>query len=364
MKRWMALAMVVVFCLLALGATAEEFPVEFKWDKPIFPDVKPEQVVKIPYLDPPNPWIADEHGMAVVVKNVVERGTKGKIRVELYPNGQIGKESTMASMLIQGAVQCTIMSEGIIPTFYAPIQVLSTPYVFKTYTVAYRVLDGAFGKELSEDMAKTAGVRILGFGENGGFRNFTTNVRPIHSPADMRGIKMRTMEHAGHMAIVNSLGGIATPVPWAELYTSLKTNVVGGQENSIPVINFGKLYEVQDYLTLDGHVYSIDFVLVNEKWFKSLSKEYQEIWKDAGYQAAVHGRGISRILEWEKLAFFENTKQYKEIYLPSAAEKDAFAKIAQPAYLKWYMKEVDPKGIWSDKLFKAVAEAEMEMAKQ
>jgi len=99
-------------------------------------------------------------------------------------------------------------------------------------------------------MAKTSGVRVLGYGENGEFRHFTNNIRPIRSPADMKGIKMRTMEHAGHMAIVKSLGAIPTSVSWTELYTSLKTKVAGGQENSIPVINFGKLYEVQDYMIL------------------------------------------------------------------------------------------------------------------
>lgn len=356
-----SVALALAFLMLGFTAAfgAEQFPVEFKWDKPIYPDVKPDQTVKLPYLDPPNPWIADEHGMAVIIKNLIERGTKGKIRVELYPNGQLGKEATMASMLREGtSVQLCVMSEGIIPTFYKPIQVLATPYVFKTEAIAYKVLDGWFGEELSADMAKVSGVRVLGYGENGGFRHFTNNIRPIHSPADMKGIKMRTMEHAGHMAIVNSLGAIPTPVSWTELYTSLKTKVAGGQENSIPVINFGKLYEVQDYMILDGHVYSSDLVLANERWLKSLSKEYQNIVREAAVQAVVYGRGISRILESEKLAFFENTKQFKEIYFPSAEEKGAFAKVAQPAYLEWFKKEIDPQGVWIGKLSKAVAEAE------
>ncbi len=359
-KRISSVVLTLLLLFSVVSAVfAAEFPVEFRWDQPIYPNVKADYVMKIGYLDHPNPWDSDEHAMAVVMKNLIERGTKGKIRVDLFPSGQLGKEATMTSMLIEGkAMQAGLFSEGIIPTFYKSIQVLSIPYVFKNEAIAYHVLDGWFGAELSEDMVQKSGVRILGYSENGGFRHFSNSVRPIHSPEDMKGLKMRTMEHAGHMAIVTSLGAIATPIPWADLYTSLKTKVVAGQENSVPLINQGKFYEVQDYLVLDGHVYSIDFILVNEKWDRSLPKEYQQIVKLASYQAALTGRGISRTVDWEKMAYFENSKKFKEIYLPSAEEKEAFAKVTQPAYLEWYRKEVDPAGTWSDKLFKAVAEAE------
>ena len=184
--------------------------------------------------------------------------------------------------------------------FYKKIQVLAVPYIFKDHTIAYHVLDGPFGKALADDCAKESGLRILAYGENGGFRNFTNNTRPIHSPADLKGIKFRTMEHPGHMAIVNSLGGVATPIAWTELYTSLQTGVIDGQENPIPVINFGKLYEVQDYLTLDGHVYSLDLMFISEKWKNALPKDYQDVLLLAGQKAAVAARGINRILEMGK----------------------------------------------------------------
>lgn len=174
----------------------------------------------------------------------------------------------------------------------------------------------------------------------------------------MKGIKFRTMEHPGHMAIVNSLGGVATPIAWTELYTSLQTGVIDGQENPIPVINFGKIYEVQDYLTLDGHVYSLDLLFVSEKWRKALPKDYQDVLALAGYQAAIAARGINRILEWENLARFEKEKAFKEIVMPSPKMKAEFAAITQPAFMEWYKKDVDPQGVWSTKLLKAVDEAE------
>lgn len=359
MKKIFLVSALILVVLMSTVAFAAEVPSNFRWDLPIFPNVKPEYVMKIGYLDAPDAWLQGEHGMATVFKNLVERGTQGKVLVELYPSAQLGKEATMAQMLRSGAaMQGAFLSEGIIPTFYPQIQCLSIPWLFKNELIAYRVLDGQFGKELAADMLAKTGVRIIGIGENGGFRHITNSRRPIHKPEDMKGLKIRTMEHAGHMAIMNSLGAIATPMPWSDLYTSLQTKVVDGQENSLSLINNGKLYEVQNYLTLDGHVYSIDFVLVNENWLKKLPKEYQLIIRNAGEQAAIHERGINKLTEWEHLTVIQQSKHFKEVYLMSAEEKAAFAEIAQPAYLEWYKKTVDPKGIWSGKVLEAVKEAE------
>lgn len=350
--------MVLVVSMVAV-AIEVEVPSNFRWDLPIFPDVKPEYKLKMGYLDNPNAWLHGEHGMAVVFKNIVERGTDGKVLVELYPSSQLGSESSMAQMLRSGiAMQGAFLSEGIIPTFYPEIQCLSIPWLFKNELIAYRVMDGEFGDELTADMLKKTGVRIIGVGENGGYRHITNSKRPIHKPEDMKGLKIRTMEHAGHMAIMNSLGASATPMGWSDLYTSLQTGVVDGQENSLSLINNGDLYQVQKYLTLDGHVYSIDFVLINDKWLQSLPEEYQRIIRQAGMLAGLHERGINKLTEWEHLTVIQNSKNVEEVYMLSDAEKAEFAAISQPAYLEWYHKSVDPEGIWSGKVLKAVEEAE------
>jgi TRAP-type C4-dicarboxylate transport system substrate-binding protein len=169
-------------------------------------------------------------------------------------------------------------------------------------------------------------------------------------------MKIRTQEHPGQIAMMKGLGAAPTPIPWVELYTALQTGVVDGQENALPTINLGKLYEVQDYLTFDNHIYGCRYFLVNGAWWKKLPKEYREMFLEAGRQASVAARGLDRILEWELLARLKDA--FKEVYLPTSAEMKGFREKAVPAYLGWYHKNVDREKKWSDKIFKAASDAE------
>lgn len=342
---------------LPVVAMANEFPTHTVYDAPLFPDVSATYHLRVAYLDPPNPFLANEHGQCVVFKNVVERQTQGDVFVECFPSGSLGNETQMIEQAEIGAIQAFIVAEGAVPSFFPEVQVLAVPYIFKDHAHAYRVLDGEFGDSMKEAILEASGFRVLGYAENGGFRNFTSN-RPIRSVEDLAGQSFRTMNHPGHMAIVQALGGSATPIAWPEVYTSLETGVIDGQENPVPVINFGRLYEVQDYLILDGHVYSIDFFFMPEDFFQSLPEEYQQIVLAASKQSVEVSRGINRILEWEALGRWEADGSFREIIVPSLELKEQFAELTQQPFLEWYHGAVDADGVWSDRLFEAVAEAE------
>ncbi|TVQ29702.1 MAG: DctP family TRAP transporter solute-binding subunit [Geminicoccaceae bacterium] len=336
---------------------AQEFPTSAVYDQPLFPDVNPSFRLRVAYLDPPNPFLANEHAQCIVFKNVIERGTQGDVFVECFPSGALGNEVAMIEQAEIGAIQAFIVAEGAVPSFFPEVQVLALPYAFRDHAHAYHVLDGPFGQELKAAILEASDFRVLALAENGGFRNFTSN-RPLRSADDIQGQSFRTMNHPGHMAIVNALGGSATPIPWPELYTSLETGVIDGQENPVPVINFGRLYEVQDYLILDGHVYSLDFMFMPEDFFQSLPEAYQELVLKAGQQSAVVARGINRILEWEALARFERDGSFREIIVPTAEEKVVFAERTQAPFLEWYHSAVDPDQVWSTKLMEAIEAAD------
>ena len=338
-------------------APAQEFPTSTVYDQPLFADVNPSFRLRVAYLDPPNPFIANEHAQCIVFKNVIERGTQGDVFVECFPSGALGNEVAMIEQAEIGAIQAFIVAEGAVPSFFPEVQVLALPYAFRDHAHAYHVLDGPFGQEMKAAILEASDFRVLAMAENGGFRNFTSN-RPIRTVEDLQGQSFRTMNHPGHMAIVNALGGSATPIPWPEVYTSLETGVIDGQENPVPVINFGRLYEVQDYLILDGHVYSLDFMFMPEDFFQSLPADYQELVLLAGQQSAVVARGINRILEWEALARFERDGSFVEIIVPSAEEKERFAELTQTPFLEWYHSAVDQDEVWSTKLREAIADAE------
>ena len=139
------------------------------------------------------------HSPLVVFKNEVERRTGGHVKVSIYPNGTLGTQKAMLEQLTRGVIQAVSISEGGLAPFYPDIAVLSIPYLFKEPDIAYEVLDGPLGDWLKEDMAKKAGIRPLAWGEDGGFRHFTDSKRMIKSPADMRGMKIRTMPVPAHL---------------------------------------------------------------------------------------------------------------------------------------------------------------------
>src|SRR5699024_5544576 len=130
-------------------------------------------------------------------------------------------------------------------------------YAFPNRSVAYKVLNyGEFGQELADEVAKKSGVRILAYTPSA-YRNFSNNVRPVHTASDMKGLKIRVQQFPVYIALVEALGASATPIAWTELYTALQTGVVDGQENAPYTMLLTDLQEVQKYYTLDHHVLNI-----------------------------------------------------------------------------------------------------------
>jgi tripartite ATP-independent transporter DctP family solute receptor len=220
-------------------------------------------------------------------------------------------------------------------------------------------MDGWFGKEMAEDCLKKTGMRVLAWGETG-FRNFTNSSRPIKSPADMKGLKLRVMESPVYVNMVKALGAAPTPITWAETYTALQQKVVDGQENPVAVIVFAKLYEVQKYMILDGHSYGIDFLLINDKFYQSLPKETQLIVKSAAINAGLCGRGVQQVNSAVGLAQLK--EKGMEIYSPNPKERAMFRDAAQKPVIEYIEKQIGK--TWIDKLLKAVKEAETELARQ
>ncbi len=203
------------------------------------------------------------------------------------------------------------------------------------------VLDGPAGEALKATFEKK-GFKVLGFMENG-FRHITNNVRPIKTPKDLDGIKLRTMEAPMHIVNFRALGANPTPVPFPELYMVLQQKIVDGQENPLMNIWEIKFYEVQKYVSLSGHIYDPMPLVANLDWFNKLPKEQQSILEYAGVQAQNYSRFVN--LEREKRLEELLESKGMEINDLSAAEKEKFKKIGQPAVLQEVKKQVDTKFI-------------------
>lgn len=317
-----------------------------------------ETIIKLAHVNPAD-WRVSQKGAAGdVFKSMVESESGGRMKVELYPAGQLGAELELVGQVKSGALQMTMVS-GVFGRFCKEVAILDTPYLFSSAPVAYNVLDSDFGRHLADHCLKQTGMRILAYGEVG-FRNFTNNVREIKTPDDIKGLKLRVQEVPLYVTLVKAMGGVPTPIAWSETPGALKTGVVDGQENPVAIILSMKFYEFQKYITLDQHVYGTDFILINEAFFAGLSKEDREI---VTRNAQIAGRVSQSIQQINSAAgIAELQKNGMKVYKPTSEQLAQFRAKAQPPVLDYLKTQVDPK--WIDELNAAVARAEKDVTAQ
>jgi len=223
----------------------------------------------------------------------IKEATGGAIDIRVYPGGQLGKgERELLEGMQMGIIDLAVTATGPVSGFSQSMMVLDLPFLFQDYHHVDVVLDGPIGRKLLDDLGK-ARLKGLSFLENG-FRNFTNSARPLLKPGDFKGLKFRTMENPVHLASVRQLGAQAVPMSWGEVYTSLQTKVIDGQENPVAIIHTFKLNEVQKYLSLTGHFYSPAPLTMGLKRFKSLKSEWQELFIKTAVEVAAYERKIIR----------------------------------------------------------------------
>jgi len=289
-----------------------------------------EKILKLSHLNPADPFDNATGAMAAVFKNLVEAGTNNEVKVEVFPDGRLGKDPEVLQQVKAGIVQSMITTTGGIASVYPLIGVLDLPFAFPNISTTYDVFDGSFGKKLAADMEKKTGFKVLGFGDSGGFFAISNSKRQVKEPKDMAGLKIRTMTLETHKAIISSLGGQPVAIAWPEVYTSLQTGVADGQMNPIPIVKFAKFEEVQKYLSLTNHLFAPYVWVMNKGFLEGLTDEQKTVVASAAKSAIVSGRGLSRIIEASDRGLPALAKKM-EVYTPTAAEKKRFRDLAQPA---------------------------------
>ncbi len=310
-----------------------------------------QQTIRFAHVDPAD-WQSSKKGAAAeVFKNIVEGETS--LTVELFPAGALGNEDALVGQAQDGVTQ-VVMVSGAMSKACKAASVLDIPYTFPSAPVAWKVLDGPFGAELAAHCLKQTGLRTLAYGETG-FRNFTNGKREIRTPADMAGLKFRVQPIPLYIEMVKGLGGEPTPIAWTELPNALSTGVVDGQENPVGVIYNNGLHKLQKFMTLDGHVYAADFLLISDDFFQSLKPAEQAVIRKAAVVAGNMGRSIQ---QWSTAAGVNAVQaEGMQVYSPTAKELAMFRDAAQPAVKKWLAGELGGDAVWIEKLDAAVAGA-------
>lgn len=230
-------------------------------------------------------------------KEKVEANSNGELQVEIFPNGALGNDRELAEAVMLGELACTSVSSSPLAAFVPDLFILDVPFSFTTRDSVWKALDGPLGQALDASMEKK-GVVNLGYWENG-FRNITNNVRPIRSPKDLEGVKLRTMENPIHMAAWKALGANPTPMSFGEVFTALQQGTVDGQENPYALIYHCKFYEVQKYISDSRHIFTAYVPIMSKEFLDDLSDEQRAVVLQAAKEMRDYQRQLAVKLDEE-----------------------------------------------------------------
>ncbi|WP_209001462.1 TRAP transporter substrate-binding protein [Stappia indica] len=250
----------------------------------------------------------------------------GKFEIREQAAGALGGERDVIEGLQIGSVELTVSSTGPLGNFVPEALVLDLPFLFKDYAAARGILDGEIGQELLAKVSENNLV-ALAWTENG-FRHVTNSNRPINTPADLEGLKIRTMENPVHMEAFRAAGASPTPMAFPEVFAALQQNVIDGQENPIPVITASKFWEVQSNLTLTGHVYSPAIILASPSLWDGLSDEEKGWFREAAKVAVEATRAKVESDEANGVELLRKNG----MNVVENVDKAAFQKAVAPAY--------------------------------
>jgi tripartite ATP-independent transporter DctP family solute receptor len=275
-----------------------------------------------------NPPDNPRHVAALKFADSVKAATQGRIEIQVAHSAQLGDDAAMVTALRSGTLDFSANSQGAVSAVVPEFAALGMPFLFADVQKAWQVMDSAVGRELAEKTA-SKGMVLLGLWDNG-IRQMSNSKRAIKSPADLKGLKMRTPPDAVTVDIMQAMGADAQQIKFSELYVALQQGVVDGQENPLTNINSAKLFEVQKYITLTGHKYESTPFLMSKRTFDRLSPADQKVLADAAAEATQMQRRLNKEVD-DRLVAELKTKGVQI----DTVERKAFVEASRPVYTKW-----------------------------
>jgi tripartite ATP-independent transporter DctP family solute receptor len=268
------------------------------------------------------------HEASVKFADTIKAKTNGRIEIQVAHSAQLGDDAAMVTALRSGTLDLSANSQGAVSAVVPEYGALGLPFLFGDITKAWQMLDGPIGKELAEKSA-AKGMVVLGYWDNG-IRHISNSKRPIKSPVDVKGLKIRTPPDAVTVDIVQALGGDAQQIKFSELYVALQQGVVDGQENPLTNIASAKLYEVQKYISLTGHKYESTPFLMGKRAWDKLSTTDQKVFMDAAAEATQLQRKLSKEADEKLVAEIKA----KGVQIDSV-DRAPFVQATKSVYDKW-----------------------------
>jgi len=270
-----------------------------------------------------DPIDSDQGVLALRFKEIVEKTSGGRYKVDIFPAGQLGDEQKMVKDARRGSIDGAVVAINNITPFAKSVGVLTLPYLMQSFNDAVKATTGDLGNKWRDVLIKEAGVRVMGWGYSN-FRVLTNSKRPVATLADLKGLKIRVPKNAIMIETWKALGAEPVPMAWPETFTALQQKVVDGQDNP-HVANFSmKFYEVQKFTSECHYLFSLQPLVFGEKFFNSLSPEDQAMFTRAGIEAQQYNLLFSVTeAETAKQNMIKNGVAHNEI-----EDEDQWSKIA------------------------------------
>lgn len=230
------------------------------------------------------------HKAMLFMAEKLKEKSGGKVILQVYPGEQLGSEREMIEQVQMGLLDMTKVSTSPLESFIPSMSVFSIPYLFRDSDHLWKVLNGSVGKKLLQ-AGEEKGFRGLCY-YDAGSRSFYTKSKPILTPADLEGMKIRVQESQTSMQMIKELGASPTPIAWGELYTSLQQGVVDGAENNPPSFYLSGHYEVCKHYSLDEHTMVPDIVLIGIKTWNKLPADVQKMVEEAANESVEYQKQL------------------------------------------------------------------------
>jgi TRAP-type transport system periplasmic protein len=224
----------------------------------------------------------------VEASQAVKEKTKGLVDLQVFPNSQLGSEPDMFSQVRSGALDF-MSTSGVNQTVVPLGGINAVAFAFETYDKVWAAMDGELGDHVRAAFAKV-GLYVFPKCLDNGYRNITASGKPIVTPDDLKGFKIRVPGNPLWVTLFKTLGAAPTPINFGELYAALQTRIVDGQENPLALIQSAKLYEVQKYISLSGHIWDGHHIFANQPKWNALPADVRQVIGDALADAATKER--------------------------------------------------------------------------
>ncbi|SEG44923.1 TRAP transporter substrate-binding protein [Vibrio hangzhouensis] len=256
----------------------------------------------------------------------VKKLTDGEVRIRIYPDAQLGTQRESMELMQNGAIDLVKSNAAELEAFSPSYSAFNLPYLFRDKNHYYSVTGGSVGEEILSSSRESGFVGVTYY--DAGARSFYTS-KPIKTPEDLKGLKVRVQPSPSAIAMVKALGGSPTPLAYGELYTALQQGVVDAAENNIPSFSLSRHSEVSKYYSMDEHTMVPDVLVISTKTFDGLTKDQQESLRKAAKASSEYMKKL-----WAESEAKERTKAEKMGVTFVEPNKDAFVDAVQPMYKK------------------------------